>query len=83
MGTINVFSWIAICAGICVLIPQMILGIVVFYDETFVVKRWQIFLIYQAQNIVVLAYNLFILRKAEWTHNIGCKLDETPCDELH
>ena len=74
MGTVNVFSWIAICAGICIIIPQLVLGMVVFYNETFVIKRWHTFLIFQALNFIVLLYNLFVLRRAEWTHNIGCKL---------
>ena len=76
MGTVNVFSWIAICAGVCILIAQMILAMVVFYNETFVIKRWHMFLIYQAMSLVVLIYNLFVLRRAEWTHNIGCKFEE-------
>ncbi len=45
---------------------------VVFFNEEFVIQRWHAFLIYQALNVVVLIYNLFVLRRAEWTHNIGC-----------
>jgi len=82
VGTVNVFEWIAICAGICILIPQMILGMVVFYNETFVVERWHTFLIFQALNFVVLAYNLFVLRRAEWTHNIGCKSEGIPLSNI-
>ena len=72
-GAINIFGWIAICAGICIIIPQIIFGIVVFYKETFIPQAWQVFLLYQALNLVILLYNLFVLRRAEWTHNIGCK----------
>jgi hypothetical protein len=72
-GSINFFGWIAICAGICIIIPQLVLGMVVFYHETFEIKAWHSFLIYQALNFIVLVYNLFVLRRAAWTHDIGCK----------
>lgn len=66
------FGWVAICAGICIIMPQIIMGIVVFYNNAFVIERWHSFLIYQALNVTVLVYNLFLLPKAAWTHNIGC-----------
>jgi choline transport protein len=72
VGTINMFGWVAICAGICIIMPQIIMGIVVFYNNSFVIERWHSFLIYQGLNVSVLVYNLFILPKAAWTHNIGC-----------
>ncbi|KFY29440.1 hypothetical protein V493_02357 [Pseudogymnoascus sp. VKM F-4281 (FW-2241)] len=74
VGTINMFGWVAICAGICIIMPQIIMGIVVFYNNAFVIERWHSFLIYQALNVSVLVYNLFILPKAAWTHNIGFAL---------
>ena len=66
------FQWVAVCAGICIIMPQIILGIVVFYNESFVIQRWHAFLIYQALNFAILGYNVFILRRAAWTHTIGC-----------
>ncbi|KFX97037.1 hypothetical protein V490_03022 [Pseudogymnoascus sp. VKM F-3557] len=74
VGTINMFGWVAICAGICIIMPQIIMGIVVFYNNSFVIERWHSFLIYQGLNVSVLVYNLFILPKAAWTHNIGFAL---------
>ncbi|OBT56539.1 hypothetical protein VE04_03247 [Pseudogymnoascus sp. 24MN13] len=74
VGTINMFGWVAICAGICIIMPQIIMGIVVFYNNDFVILQWHSFLIYQVLNVSVLVYNLFILPKAAWTHNIGFAL---------
>lgn len=36
--------------------------------------KWQAFLIYQASNVVILIYNVGILRRAAWTHDIGMTL---------
>ncbi|KAK5946371.1 hypothetical protein PMZ80_000514 [Knufia obscura] len=70
-GIVNIFAWLATCASVCVIIPQVVLGMAAYWHPTYVPARWHTFLIYQGSNILVLAYNLLILRRAPLTHDIG------------
>jgi len=70
-GIVNIFAWLATSASVCVIIPQVALGMAAYWHPTYVPQRWQSFLIYQATNLLVLAYNLLVLRKAPVTHDIG------------
>lgn len=67
----NVFAWQAIAASICVIIPQLVLGMAFYWNPTFVPENYQSFLIYQATNLIILGYNIGILRWAHWTHTVG------------
>ena len=70
-GMINIFSWLAIIASVCVILPQIALGIAVYWNPTYIPQKWQYFLIFQASNLLILAYNIGIMRRAPWTHTFG------------
>lgn len=70
-GIVNIFAWLATSASICVIIPQVVLGMAAYWHPTYVPERWHTFLIYQASNIIILGYNIAILRRAPFTHDIG------------
>lgn len=70
-GIINIFAWQAITASICVIMPQLILGMAVYWNADYVPQNYQSFLIYQVTNLIVLAYNIGILQKAHYTHTVG------------
>ena len=59
-------------ASITIIVPQYFLGILAFYDTSYHIQRWHTFLLYQALHTINLIYNLFALRRAPWTYNIGC-----------
>ena len=60
-------------ASIVIIVAQLALTMVAFYDTSYSIERWQTFLSYQVLNVVILVYNVFGLKRAPWTHNIGCK----------
>jgi choline transport protein len=68
---INVFAWLAISASVCVIIPNIVLGLAAYWNPTFVAQKYQSFLLYQASNLLILGYNIAVLRRASWTHNVG------------
>ncbi|KAL1583194.1 hypothetical protein WHR41_07921 [Cladosporium halotolerans] len=68
-GLINVFAWIALAAGVGVIIPQILLAIVVHYDTTYAPQAWHIFLIYQGASACCLLHNIFTLRSTMWIFN--------------
>lgn len=70
-GAANVFSWIAICAGIAIICPQLCLGLAVFWDPEYIPKPWQAFLMYQGSNALVLVYNIYLLRRTMWVHDLA------------
>ena len=74
VGIINIFAWMATSAAVCAILPSIILGLVSYWNPAYLSQRWQAFLIYQASNIAVLIYNIGILRRAGWTHDIGMAL---------
>lgn len=70
-GIINIFAWLATSASVCLIIPQVILGLASYWHPTYVPQGWHTFLLYQASNVFVLGYNIAILRRAAWTHDVG------------
>lgn len=72
-GLINVFAWIALAAGVGVIIPQILLAIVVHYDTTYAPQAWHIFLIYQGASACCLLHNIFTLRSTIWIFNFICR----------
>ena len=68
---INIFSWLAITALVCVILPQLVLGMAMRWDPSYTPQEYQYFLIYQVSNLVILANNMAILRHALWTHTAG------------
>ena len=63
-GSINTIGRIAKTASINIIV----------FNTSYNIDRWHTFLVYQALNIVTLTYNIFALKRALWTHNIGCTL---------
>ena len=61
-------------ASINILVAQLVISMIAFNDPSYDVERWQTFLCYQVLNVITLVYNLFVLNRAPWTHNIGCEL---------
>lgn len=70
------FSWVAICAGIAIIVPQLCLGMAVFWYPSYTAQPWHAFLIYVAANVLVLVYNIYLLRRTMWIHDVACK--QTP-----
>ncbi|KAE8389566.1 amino acid/polyamine transporter I [Aspergillus alliaceus] len=69
-GVCNMLAWIAICTGIALIPAQLILGIVLFYNSDYHSQPWHYFLIYQSVNGLVLLYNITLLKKSLWFHDI-------------
>lgn len=72
-GLLALFSWVAISVSVGFLCAEQILATAGAMNEGFVSTRWQIFLVYQALVLLGLIYNIMALKRAPWTHNIGCK----------
>ncbi|KIW04345.1 uncharacterized protein PV09_04635 [Verruconis gallopava] len=70
-GSANLFGWIATSAGVAIIPPQLIAAIVISYDPSYVVERWHIFLMFQALNVSFTLYNIFLLKRAAWIHDVG------------
>lgn len=61
-------------AGSAIIPPQLVTAIVIYYHPTYVPQKWHVFLEALLNNFMILFYNLFVLPRAEWTHNIGCTI---------
>lgn len=72
-GLINVFAWVAIAAGVGIIIPQIVVAPIIYYDASYVPKTWHIFLIYQAASAFCLVHNIFTLRRTMWIFDLICK----------
>jgi len=70
---IATFSWIALCTAATIIAAQLLLALPAYFINTYIPQPWHYFVVYQAINIVVLVYNLFVLKRTPWVHNIGCK----------
>ncbi|KJY02507.1 hypothetical protein TI39_contig47g00011 [Zymoseptoria brevis] len=76
-GSLNVFAWIAITAGVTVIVPQILVAVLIHFDDTYIPKPWHVFLIYQAVNMICLPHNIFALRKSMWVFNYFLALSLT------
>lgn len=72
-GATNVFTWIALASGIAIIIPQQIVGMAIFWNPSYVPKAWHTFLLYQAANLMTLLYNIYVLKRTMWIHDVGCE----------
>ncbi|KAJ9644148.1 hypothetical protein H2199_004016 [Coniosporium tulheliwenetii] len=70
-GCINMFSWISISAGVCILPCQMITAVATFFHPNYLFERWHIFLEFQAFNVMFLLFNIYIIERAQWIHTVG------------
>lgn len=68
-------SWIAIAAGVSVIIPQLAVALIIHYNSTYAAHAWHVFLIYQAVSVLCLLYNIFLLRRTMWIFNFSRKFN--------
>jgi hypothetical protein len=54
-------------------IAEQLMAVVAATHDGFVAQPWQVFLVYQAIALFAFMYNLMALKRAPWTHNIGCE----------
>lgn len=72
-GLAAVCSWVFLAAAITILSAQLLLAVPAYFVKTYVPMNWHYFLLFQVINVLLLVYNIFCLKRAPWTHNIGCK----------
>ncbi|PKY00619.1 amino acid transporter [Aspergillus campestris IBT 28561] len=70
-GAANIFGWLSICTGVVIQPGQFISAMVVFFNPDFEPQAWHIFLIYQAVNILILLYNIYLMKRTSWIHDVG------------
>ncbi|KAG9199199.1 hypothetical protein G6514_008946 [Epicoccum nigrum] len=58
-------------AGIAIIVPQLCLGMAVFWNPGYAAQPWHAFLVYQVVNVLVLAYNMYLLRRTMWVHDLA------------
>lgn len=71
-GLLAMLSWVAIGVSVTIIIAEIVMATVAATNSGFVTKSWHVFLAYQAIALVALLYNILALKRAPWTHNIGC-----------
>jgi choline transport protein len=74
-GLLSIFSWVSIGVSVNVISAQQVMALVAALHDEFTTKSWHVFLVYQGLALCGLLYNIFALKRAPWTHNIGCKSD--------
>ena len=72
-GLLSMFSWVAIGVAVTIIIAEQVMALVAANHEGFVTQPWQVFLVYEGVAFLALIYNVFALKRAPWTHSIGCK----------
>ncbi|KAH7165667.1 amino acid/polyamine transporter I [Dactylonectria macrodidyma] len=70
-GTINLLGWIATAAGFVVTTAQLVTGIATFMHPTYSIQSWHVFLIFQLMNIMFVLYNMYLIKRTLWIHDIG------------
>lgn len=77
-GMLANFSWVAIGAAIGMIFSEELMTLVVFYHPDLIPHPWHQFLFYEAFCLVILLYNILVLKKLPATHYVGCKFRYTP-----
>jgi choline transport protein len=72
-GAAAAYSWVFLSAAVTILAAQVLLAFPEYYVEGYEPQAWQYFLVFQAVNVVIMMYNIFLLKRASWTHEIGCR----------
>ncbi|WYZ35131.1 hypothetical protein EsH8_I_001407 [Colletotrichum jinshuiense] len=70
-GSINFLGWIANGAGFIIQMPVIVLSLASFLDPTYLPETWHIFLVFQAFNLAFTTYNIFLMKRTAWIHDIG------------
>lgn len=53
--------------------PVIILSLAAYLDPSYVPETWHIFLVFQAFNFTFTAYNIFLMKRTAWIHDVGCE----------
>lgn len=72
-GVAATCSWLFLAAGVTILASQVLLALAAFYNESYNIKDWHYFLVFQAINLISHIYNILLLKKTLWIHEVGCK----------
>lgn len=51
----------------------MALALASFWNPGYSVQTWHVFLIFQAMNFLMVAYNIFLLKRTIWLQDVGCE----------
>lgn len=78
-GAINLLGWIATAAGFVITTAQLITGLATFMHPTYTIEAWHVFLIFQLMNVIFILYNMFLIKRTLWIHDVGCKYSYSPC----
>ncbi|KAF6796391.1 choline transport, partial [Colletotrichum sojae] len=70
-GSVNFLGWIANGAGFIIQMPVIILSLAAYLDQSYVPETWHIFLVFQAFNFTFTAYNIFLMKRTAWIHDVG------------
>ncbi|KAL8349178.1 hypothetical protein RB601_002005 [Gaeumannomyces tritici] len=70
-GALNTFGWIATAAGFLAPLSDMVRALAGFLDPTYVAEGWHTFLIFQVCNVAFTAYNIFLMKRTPWIHQLG------------
>jgi choline transport protein len=72
-GIFTLFTWMAIAAAVSFITAQMIVALVAVYAQTYEPQNWHLFLIYQGVGIVLLVYNIFLIRQTPRVQDVGLR----------
>ncbi|KAJ4131373.1 hypothetical protein NW754_007749 [Fusarium falciforme] len=67
-------SWVFLAGAVTILATQILLSFPAYYSKDYVPQNWHYFLIFQALNITTHVYNLLLLKKTVWIHQVGFML---------
>ncbi|KAF4868981.1 Choline transport protein [Colletotrichum siamense] len=70
-GSVNFLGWIANGAGFVIQMPVMVLSLASYLDPQYIPETWHIFLLFQAFNFAFTAYNIFLMKRTAWIHDLG------------
>ncbi|KAK7420837.1 hypothetical protein QQZ08_010238 [Neonectria magnoliae] len=70
-GVINLLGWIATAAGFVITTGQLITGLATFLHPNYAIESWHVFLIFQLMNIIFVLYNMFLIKRTMWIHDVG------------
>ncbi|KAF4832464.1 Choline transport protein [Colletotrichum tropicale] len=70
-GSVNFLGWIANGAGFVIQMPVMVLSLASYLDPQYIPETWHIFLLFQAFNFTFTAYNIFLMKRTAWIHDLG------------
>lgn len=70
-GVATAFAWMAQAANMCLFTAQILLAIVMHWQPEYEPRAWHYFLIYEAANVAMIIYNIFLTGRTMFLGNIG------------